>query len=58
MSHLRFFDVLVLDQQLEDKTQFAQLVEAWNLTNVGQVMVERVDSIWWRTTVLLIWMGK
>jgi UTP--glucose-1-phosphate uridylyltransferase len=38
-------DVLVLDSQSRDRNySFAQLVEAWNTTQVGQVMVERVDS--------------
>ena len=38
-------DVLVLDSQSRDQNySFAQLVEAWNKTEVGQVMVERVDS--------------
>ena len=38
-------DVLVLDTESRDRNySFAQLVEAWNATEVGQVMVERVDS--------------
>jgi UTP--glucose-1-phosphate uridylyltransferase len=38
-------DVLVLDSESRDRNySFAQLVEAWNTTGVGQVMVERVDS--------------
>ena len=38
-------DVLVLDHGSHDLNySFAQLVEAWNKTEVGQVMVERVDS--------------
>ena len=38
-------DVLVLDHESRDRNySFAQLVEAWNKTEVGQVMVERVDS--------------
>ena len=38
-------DVLVLDNESRDQNHsFAQLVEAWNKTEVGQVMVERVDS--------------
>jgi UTP--glucose-1-phosphate uridylyltransferase len=38
-------DVLVLDSASRDRNySFAQLVEAWNMTGVGQVMVERVDS--------------
>jgi UTP--glucose-1-phosphate uridylyltransferase len=38
-------DVLVLDHESRDRDySFAQLVEAWNKTQVGQVMVERVDS--------------
>ena len=37
-------DVLVLDSESRDRNySFAQLVEAWNATGVGQVMVERVD---------------
>ena len=37
-------DVLVLDHESRDRNySFAQLVEAWNTTEVGQVMVERVD---------------
>jgi UTP--glucose-1-phosphate uridylyltransferase len=36
-------DVLVLDQESHEKNySFAQLVEAWNKTAVGQIMVERV----------------
>ena len=38
-------DVLVLDRESRDRNySFAQLVEAWDKTEVGQVMVERVDS--------------
>ena len=38
-------DVLVLDHESRERNySFAQLVEAWNKTEVGQVMVERVDS--------------
>jgi UTP--glucose-1-phosphate uridylyltransferase len=38
-------DVLVLDREERERNySFAQLVEAWNKTEVGQVMVERVDS--------------
>ncbi|MFL2496221.1 MAG: UTP--glucose-1-phosphate uridylyltransferase [Porticoccaceae bacterium] len=38
-------DVLVLDSQSRDQNySFAELVEAWNKTEIGQVMVERVDS--------------
>ena len=38
-------DVLVLDSASRDRNySFAQLVEAWDKTEVGQVMVERVDS--------------
>ena len=38
-------DVLVLDKESRERNySFAQLVEAWNKTEVGQVMVERVDS--------------
>ena len=38
-------DVLVLDHESRDRNySFAQLVEAWNKTEIGQVMVERVDS--------------
>jgi UTP--glucose-1-phosphate uridylyltransferase len=37
-------DVLVLDSESRDRNySFAQLVEAWTTTEVGQVMVERVD---------------
>ncbi len=36
-------DVLVLDKQSRDKNySFAAMVDAWNVTGVGQVMVERV----------------
>jgi UTP--glucose-1-phosphate uridylyltransferase len=36
-------DVLVLDQESRDKNySFAAMVGAWNVTGVGQVMVERV----------------
>lgn len=38
-------DVLVLDSESRDRNySFAQLVQAWNTTGIGQVMVERVDS--------------
>jgi UTP--glucose-1-phosphate uridylyltransferase len=38
-------DVLVLDQERRVRNySFTKLVEAWNTTNIGQVMVERVDS--------------
>ena len=38
-------DVLVLDNESRDRNySFAKLVEAWNNTEIGQVMVERVDS--------------
>ena len=38
-------DVLVLDSEARDQnSSFVQLVAAWNATQVGQVMVERVDS--------------
>ncbi|MDC3106048.1 UTP--glucose-1-phosphate uridylyltransferase [Gammaproteobacteria bacterium] len=38
-------DVLVLDRESRDRNySFAQLIEAWNKTEIGQVMVERVDS--------------
>lgn len=38
-------DVLVLDNESRDQNySFAQLVEAWNTTEIGQIMVERVDS--------------
>mgnify|MGYP001284700011 CR=1 FL=1 len=38
-------DVLVLDSQSRDQNySFARLVEAWDKTQVGQVMVESVDS--------------
>jgi UTP--glucose-1-phosphate uridylyltransferase len=38
-------DVLVLDNESRDRNySFAQLVKAWDKTEVGQVMVERVDS--------------
>lgn len=38
-------DVLVLDNESRDRNySFAQLVEAWNTTETGQIMVERVDS--------------
>ena len=38
-------DVLVLDNESHDQNySFARLVEAWNETEVGQVMVEQVDS--------------
>ena len=37
-------DVLVLDSESRGRNySFAQLVEAWNTTEIGQVMVERVD---------------
>ena len=36
-------DVLVLDQESRDKNySFAAMVDAWNVTGVGQIMVERV----------------
>lgn len=38
-------DVLVLDKELHEKDySFAELVKAWERTEVGQIMVERVDS--------------
>ena len=38
-------DVLVLDKESRERNySFAQLVEAWGKTEIGQVMVERVDS--------------
>jgi len=38
-------DVLVLDNESREQNySFAQLIEAWNKTGVGQIMVERVDS--------------
>ena len=38
-------DVLVLDHESREQDfSFAQLVHAWNVTEVGQVMVERIDS--------------
>ena len=38
-------DVLVLDRDSYDQNySFVQLVEAWDKTEIGQVMVERVDS--------------
>ena len=38
-------DVLVLDKESRVRNySFAKLVEAWNNTEVGQVMVERVDA--------------
>ena len=38
-------DVLVLDSQSRERNySFAQLVEAWDKTELGQIMVERVDS--------------
>ena len=38
-------DVLVLDHESREQNySFAQLVKAWNKTEIGQVMVERVDS--------------
>ncbi len=38
-------DVLVLDSKSRERNySFARLVESWNMTGVGQVMVERVDS--------------
>ena len=38
-------DVLVLDQESREQNySFAQLIEAWNTTGVGQVMMERVTS--------------
>ncbi len=38
-------DVLVLDSESRDRNySFAQLVKAWDKTEIGQVMVERIDS--------------
>lgn len=38
-------DVLVLDRESRDRNySFCKLVETWNDTGVGQIMVERVDS--------------
>ena len=38
-------DVLVLDRESRDRNySFCKLVETWNDTRVGQIMVERVDS--------------
>lgn len=38
-------DVLILDSESRERNySFAQLVEAWDKTEIGQVMVERVDS--------------
>ena len=38
-------DVLVLDRESRERNySFAKLVQAWDKTEVGQVMVERVDS--------------
>jgi len=38
-------DVLVLDQEVRDKNySFSSVVAAWNLTGIGQIMVERVSS--------------
>ena len=38
-------DVLVLDSESRGRNySFVQLVEAWNTSQIGQVMVERVDS--------------
>jgi UTP--glucose-1-phosphate uridylyltransferase len=38
-------DVLVLDKESRERNySFARLVEAWNTTEIGQIMVERVDS--------------
>jgi UTP--glucose-1-phosphate uridylyltransferase len=38
-------DVLVLDKESRERNySFAQLVEAWNKTEIGQVMVERIGS--------------
>ena len=38
-------DVLILDHESRDRNySFAQLVKAWDNTELGQVMVERVDS--------------
>lgn len=38
-------DVLVLDRESRDRNySFSKLVDAWNDTGVGQIMVERVDS--------------
>ncbi len=38
-------DVFVLDNELREKNHsFAQLIRSWEKTEVGQIMVERVDS--------------
>ena len=38
-------DVMVLDNESrESNYSFAKLVEAWNVTKVGQIMVERINS--------------
>ena len=38
-------DVLVLDQASREKNHsFSSMVDAWNDTGIGQIMVERVDS--------------
>jgi UTP--glucose-1-phosphate uridylyltransferase len=38
-------DVLVLDRECREQNySFCQLVEAWNETQIGQIMVERVNS--------------
>ena len=38
-------DVLVLDKEFRSRNySFIQLVKAWNREEIGQVMVERVDS--------------
>ena len=38
-------DVLILDKESRDKNySFTAMIDAWNKTGIGQVMVERVDS--------------
>lgn len=38
-------DVLVLDKESSERNySFAQLIKSWDTTQIGQVMVERVDS--------------
>ena len=38
-------DVLVLDQESREKNHsFSSMVDSWNDTGIGQIMVERVDS--------------
>ena len=38
-------DVLILDLETRDKNySFSKLVEAWNYSGVGQIMVERINS--------------